>query len=63
MKVITIHRVSIQFDAGSVAGRSLEETARNGIELLNEQLRNGMLELNAQIFAAPDEIEVEERNE
>jgi len=61
MKVITIRRLDLQFDAGQVTHGSAEQQARQAVELLNRTLQREPFGLGAQLYAHPDEIEVESR--
>jgi hypothetical protein len=58
MKAITIHRLSLQFDADQLMHGSAEEQARQAVELINEVLQREPFGLGAQLIATPDEIEV-----
>jgi hypothetical protein len=59
MKSITIHRLSLQFDAGQITHGSPEEQANQAVSLINQVLQREPFGLGAQIIATPDEIEVE----
>jgi hypothetical protein len=59
MKAITIRRLDLQFDANQVTTGSTEQQARQAIELINLTLQREPFGLGAQLFAHPDEIEVE----
>jgi len=59
MKVITLRRLDLQFDAGQVTHGSTEAQARQALDLLNRTLRREPFGLGAQLYAHPDEIEVE----
>ena len=59
MKVITIHRLSLQFDADQVTHGSAEDQAAQAVGQINAVLQSDSLGLNAQLIATPDEIEVE----
>jgi len=61
MKVITIRRLDLQFDAGQVTHGSPEAQARQALDLLNRTLQREPFGLGAQLYAHPDEIEVESR--
>jgi len=56
MRAITIHRLDLQFDANQITHGSAEQQA---IDLINSVLQREPLGLGAQLFAHPDEIEVE----
>ena len=59
MKTITIRRLDLQFDAGQITKGSPEQQARQALELINLALQREPFGLGAQLFAHPDEIEVE----
>ena len=59
MKTITIRRLDLQFDAGQITHGSAEQQARQALELINLTLQREPFGLGAQLFAHPDEIEVE----
>ena len=59
MKVITIHRLSLQFDADQVTHGSPEDQATQAVDQINAVLQCDGQGLNAQLIATPDEIEVE----
>ena len=61
MKTITIRRLDLQFDAGQITHGSTEQQARQALELINLTLQREPFGLGAQLFAHPDEIEVESR--
>ena len=61
MKAITIHRVSLQFDAGQITRGDDENQAREAVTLINLILQREPFGLGAQLFLHPDEIEVESR--
>ena len=63
MKSITIHRLSLQFDAGQITHGSLEEQADQAIVLINTVLQREPFGLAAQLIATRDEIEVESATE
>ena len=58
MKSITIHRLSLQFDADQITHGGDEEQARLAVDLVNMVLQRQPLGLGAQLIATPDEIEV-----
>ena len=62
MKAITIHRLSLQFDAGQITHGSNGQQARQAVDLINTLLQREPFGLGAQIIATPDEIEVEAEN-
>ena len=59
MRTITIRRLDLQFDAGQITKGSTEQQARQALELINLTLQREPFGLGAQLFAHPDEIEVE----
>lgn len=59
MNSITIHRLSLQFDAGQTTNGSPDEQAAQAIAQINQVLQRQPFGLSAQIIAARDEIEVE----
>ena len=59
MKTITIRRLDLQFDANQVTKGSPEQQVRQALELINLALQREPFGLGAQLFAHPDEIEVE----
>lgn len=59
MKSITVHRLSLQFDADQITRGNSEQQARDAVELINAVLQREPFGLSAQLIAAPDEIEVE----
>ena len=59
MKTITIHRLDLQFDANQVTRGSTEQQAWQALELINLTLQREPFGVGAQLYAHPDEIEVE----
>ena len=59
MKTITIRRLDLQFDTDQVTHGSAEQQARQAVDLINLTLQREPFGLGAQLFAHPDEIEVE----
>jgi hypothetical protein len=59
MKVITIRRLDLQFDAGQITHGTPEQQARQAVDLINLALQREPFGLGAQLFAHRDEIEVE----
>jgi hypothetical protein len=59
VKAITIHRLSLQFDAGQVTRGSDGNQAREAVILINLILQREPFGLGAQLIVHPDEIEVE----
>jgi len=63
MNSITIHRLSLQFDADQITHGRSDEQADQAIELINSVLQREPFGLGAQLIATPDEIEVESTDE
>ena len=61
MKVITIHRLSLQFDAGQITHGSRDDQARQAVDIINLILQREPFGLAAQLIAHRDEIEIEYR--
>ena len=61
MKVITVHRLSLQFDANQVTHGKTEQQLRQAVDLINLTLQREPFGLGAQLIVHPDEIEVESR--
>ena len=61
MKVITVHRLSLQFDANQITHGKTEQQVRAAVELINLTLQREPFGLGAQLIIHPDEIEVESR--
>jgi hypothetical protein len=59
MKVITLRRLDLQFDAGQITHGPPEQQARQAVDLINRTLQREPFGLGAQLFAHRDEIEVE----
>ena len=59
MKVITIRRLDLQFDAGQITHGPPEQQARQAVDLINRTLQREPFGLGAQLFVHRDEIEVE----
>ena len=59
MNSITVHRLSLQFDAGQITHGSPEEQAAQAVALINAVLQRAPFGLAAQLIATRDEIEVE----
>ena len=59
MKVITVRRVDLQFDAHQITYGKKEQQVRQAIELINRTLQREPFGLNAKIIVHPDEIEIE----
>jgi hypothetical protein len=63
MKVITIRRVDLQFDADQVTHGTAEQQAAQVIEHINLTLQRELFGLGAQLIVHPDEIEIETHNQ
>jgi hypothetical protein len=59
MNTITVHRLSLQFDADQITLGSPEEQARQAVDLINASLHRDLFGLSAQLIATRDEIEIE----
>ena len=59
MKVITIHRLSLQFDAGQITHGNRDDQARRAVDLINLILQREPFGLGAQLIVHRDEIEIE----
>jgi hypothetical protein len=59
MKVITVHRVSLQFDANQITHGRNEQQVRAAVDLINLTLQREPFGLGAQLIVHPDEIEIE----
>ena len=59
MKAITIHRLSLQFDAGQITHGHRDDQARQAVDLINLILQREPFGLGAQLIAHRDEIEIE----
>ena len=59
MKVITVRRVDLQFDANQITHGKKEQQAREAIELVNLTLQREPFGLGAQLIVHSDEIEIE----
>jgi len=59
MKVITIRRVDLQFDANQITHGRAEAQADQAIDLINLALQREPFGLGAQLIVHRDEIEVE----
>jgi len=59
MKVITIRRVDLQFDANQITHGTKEAQADQAIEHINLTLQRQPFGLGAQLIVHRDEIEVE----
>jgi hypothetical protein len=63
MNSITIHRLSLQFDADQITHGGPEEQAAQAVALINQVLQRQPFGLSAQLIATRDEIEVESATE
>ena len=63
MKTITIHRLSLQFDASQVTQGKDAEQAMEAVGLINQVLQRQPYGLAAQLIATPDEAEVSSDDE
>lgn len=59
MKVITVHRLSLQFDANQITHGHNERQVREAVELINLTLQREPFGFGAQLIVYPDEIEIE----
>jgi hypothetical protein len=59
MKVITVHRLSLQFDANQITHGRNEQQVRQAVELINLTLQREPFGLGAQLIVHRDEIEIE----
>ena len=59
MKVITVHRLSLQFDANQITHGKSEQQVREAVELINLTLQREPFGLGAQLIVHRDEIEIE----
>ena len=59
MKTITVRRLDLQFDADQITHGTNQQQTRQALELINLVLQREPFGLGAQIFAHPDEIEIE----
>jgi hypothetical protein len=59
MKSITVHRLSLQFDADQITHGNNEQQTRQAVELINQTLQREPIGLGAQLILHPDEFEVE----
>lgn len=59
MKVITVHRLSLQFDASQITHGKSEQQVREAVELINLTLQREPFGLGAQLIVHRDEIEIE----
>ena len=59
MKVITVHRLSLQFDANQITHGNKDQQVRDAVELINLTLQREPFGLGAQLIVHRDEIEIE----
>jgi hypothetical protein len=59
MKSITIHRLSLQFDADQITNGRSDQQAEQAVDLINKVLQREPFGLSAQLIATRDEIEVD----
>ena len=59
MKVLTVHRLSLQFDANQITHGNNEQQVREAVELINLTLQREPFGLGAQLIVHRDEIEIE----
>ena len=59
MKIITVHRLSLRFDASQITHGNNEQQVREAVDLINRTLQREPFGLGAQLIVHPDEIEIE----
>ena len=59
MKVLTVHRVALQFDANQITHGKNEQQVREAVELINLALQREPFGLGTQLLVHRDEIEIE----
>lgn len=59
MKIITVHRLSLRFDASQITHGNHEQQVREAVDLINLTLQQEPFGLGAQLIVHPDEIEIE----
>lgn len=59
MKIITVHRLSLRFDARQITHGNNEQQVREAVDLINRTLQREPFGLGAQLIVHPDEIEIE----
>ena len=62
MKIITVRRVDLQFDADQIPHGSKEQQVRQAIDQINLVLQREPFGLGAQLIVHRDEIEIEIQN-
>ena len=59
MKIITVHRLSLRFDASQITHGNNEQQVRDAVDLINRTLQREPSGLGAHLIVHPDEIEIE----
>ena len=59
MKIITIHRLSLQFDANQITHGNKEQQTRQAMDIINLTLQREPFGLGAQLIVHREEIEIE----
>jgi hypothetical protein len=59
MKVITVHRLSLQFDAHQITRGGNAQQVQQAVDLINLTLQREPFGLGAQLIVYLDEIEIE----
>ena len=59
MRTITIRRLDLQFDADQITRGSVNQQAKQALELVNQLLQREPFGLAPQLIVHPDEIEIE----
>jgi hypothetical protein len=62
MKIITVRRLDLQFDAGQITHGSSAQQVDQAVELINRMRQRKPAGLAAQLFVHRDEIEIETQN-
>ena len=63
MKIITVRRLDLQFDAGQITHGKSAQQVDQAIQLINLTLQREPFGLGAQLFVHRDEIEIETSKE
>jgi hypothetical protein len=63
MKIITVRRVDLQFDADQITHGKSQQQAEEAIQLINLALQREPFGLGAQLIVHPDEIEIETKEQ
>ncbi len=63
MRVITVYRLDLQFDADQITHGTKDEQVRQAVDLINGVLQREPYGLGAQLFDHTDEIEIEEKGD